>query len=301
MGNTTKSTNNGITVTDGILIAVLSADAYLFGYAYQRGYNGYYNMPSVFSKVGLAEILTLGVLAIVYASIILTLALPLILVLYKGSLLATATRKRLFVAGYFLILAEVTFLTQGLYIPIWVIVGLGIAIIAIDFLYPLVRQCTLKKYSEKLESTATLYDGLYSFFDGARRILFFGKQGRLESSLIYLVLITSIGTALSFSYGNHSAQRKVNYLVANTSPEMVVLTMFDDYVVLSPFDRNTKELQPVFLVQKLDKSPSIVFALEPVGPLKPKQILAPTLVPSSALTPISTDTLTLVGTSTSTP
>lgn len=82
--------------------------------------------------------------------------------------------------------------------------------------------------------------------------------------LITLLLIVSI--SLGFVFGQNDAKTRVDYLVANTRPESVVLKIYDDTIILAPFDRVSKAVFKSFTIHKVGASP-LQFTTQAVGPL----------------------------------
>lgn len=87
--------------------------------------------------------------------------------------------------------------------------------------------------------------------------------------LITLLLIVSI--SLGFVFGREDAKNKIDYLVANTHPESVVLKIYQDTFVLAPFDRANKVVYKNFTIRKVGEG-NLQLSTQAVGPLTSKSI-----------------------------
>jgi len=99
-------------------------------------------------------------------------------------------------------------------------------------------------------------------------------------------------TLLAYFAGRGEASRQKDYLITNTSPEMVVLRVHGDSLICAPFDRSTKEVWKQFTVFKLSEESRLALNLEGVGPLNPvrKPSEAPPPVPTT--TPVEAPSVT---------
>lgn len=100
------------------------------------------------------------------------------------------------------------------------------------------------------------------------------KLVTLEREFPRLVLIVTMAMALltidsilPSLFGYLSAQMTTDFLVTNTSPEMVVLYKGGDNLICEPFDRKTKKVHKQFTILRLDKESVPVLSLQKVGPL----------------------------------
>lgn len=87
--------------------------------------------------------------------------------------------------------------------------------------------------------------------------------------LITLLLIVSI--SLGFVFGYDDAKSKIDYLVANTHPESVVLKIYEDTLILAPFDRTSKIVYKSFTIRKLGEG-NLQLSTQAVGPLISKSV-----------------------------
>ena len=84
-----------------------------------------------------------------------------------------------------------------------------------------------------------------------------------------LIMILWLLLVISNNAGDAAALKQEEFLVANTSPEMVVLRIYGDHLICAPFDRATKEAQRSYSVLNVADDPQLMVRLEKVGPLRP--------------------------------
>lgn len=85
-----------------------------------------------------------------------------------------------------------------------------------------------------------------------------------------ITFIVLLALALGFFFGKNDAQKKVEFLVINSTPEQVVLKIYDDKLITAPFDRKTKTIERIFLIGKVGSDSHLMYSLENVGPLTPR-------------------------------
>jgi hypothetical protein len=73
----------------------------------------------------------------------------------------------------------------------------------------------------------------------------------LGKTTILVILFLVGGLLLAAGVGYLDASQEITFLVTNTSPEMVVLRIYGDTLICTPFDRNTKILDTSFVVLKI--------------------------------------------------
>lgn len=88
----------------------------------------------------------------------------------------------------------------------------------------------------------------------------------LFKGLITLLLILAI--SLGFFFGRSSAYNKSEYLTAvYRGKNLIVLRVYRDNIITSPFDRDKKTLSQAFHVFKVGAKPNLLLTLEKTGPL----------------------------------
>jgi hypothetical protein len=104
----------------------------------------------------------------------------------------------------------------------------------------------------------------------------------VRASLVLPWLAISVSVAMNMGRAVATDQR--DYLVPASAPTTVVLSHFGERLIVAPFDRSTKEVEPSFWVIKTGEDPKLLLRWERVGPLHPKPEGASS-TPASATTP----------------
>lgn len=86
--------------------------------------------------------------------------------------------------------------------------------------------------------------------------------------IISLILIVIFG--LGYQTGKWEAQNRKEYLTLKSNPDQVVLRIYGDNAIASPFNRTTKTIAPKFSVYKVGADPKLEYTWEHVGPLLPE-------------------------------
>lgn len=246
-------------VSEGLIIAAIPVVAYMITFSYETGFAGFFGIPREFIALNFTSVFIvagalLGVLFFLFLWTETFFLFP-----SKGILYRTSLR----LLPLFLLL-PVLFILYGNYWRKWIgpaIIMLIFALIAYGA--PLITQRDVKGYSKKLEAEEEKdrQDRVETPFDQAIRLLG-GKNAMTLIMILWLLLV------ISNNAGDAAALKQEEFLVANTSPEMVVLRIYGDHLICAPFDRATKEVQRSFIVLKVADDPQLMLRLEKVGPLR---------------------------------
>ena len=82
-----------------------------------------------------------------------------------------------------------------------------------------------------------------------------------RASLVLPWLMMSVSVAMNLGRAVATTQR--DYLVPASAPTTVVLSTFGETLVVAPFDRSTKEIEPSFWVIKTGEDPKLPGSLSP--------------------------------------
>lgn len=93
------------------------------------------------------------------------------------------------------------------------------------------------------------------------------ELGVLFVGAIWVTLISQ----LAYSVGRFTAENQVEFFVRSSSPETVVIAIYDDYLVTARFTRDKKTVEKSLTVIKIAESPSTSLRSERVGPLRPEE------------------------------
>lgn len=138
----------------------------------------------------------------------------------------------------------------------WIIFAIvPIMIACLEFIFPLFSQRGKGNYLEKLKAQEEIEESYSTIYD------LLGDKGLLITGLLLIALTTS------FTAGRASAYDGERYLIANTSPKTVILRIYGENMICSPFDEKTKEVEKKFKVLRIGNDPNLTLSLEKIGPL----------------------------------
>jgi hypothetical protein len=280
MSDQETAKRTGFAITEGLLIAVVSAGAYLLAFYYEKGFTSYFKIPMHFVSVSLVTIFILVAVAISFLLLIVPIVdfifgyLPrLHPVLYPG------VGVLLFVSLFSVIHLYLFGLSNW---PVFIFhLVMLVLVAAIFLLLPMIIHRKKGKVIERLEEQQKIDQSVLSIYD-----VIASRFGR-ESLLVIALSILSINFAENA--GRAQAMKQTEFLVLNTEPEMVVLQIYEENMICAPFNRNTKEVETRFRFVKIAEDPKLILNLEKVGPLhpyepKPAQSPTPFATPESSPT-----------------
>lgn len=285
-----------LSISDTIIIGLLTIATYCLIYFYRGGYFSYFKLPLQFISFNIIDILIVGsaiiVLFVIFFGAIDTifwLASP------KGKTPEPVFR-RLYQLSPLLLLVLPFLLFYDWSIESSLLLGFIIFVVLIMFLPPLLTKKYKGSYLEKMEAidqqpSSNVWDG--SLFNRAINLI----GHRTFVVLIYFFLSLNI----VYQAGRSSAMRQTEFYVVNTSPEAVVLYMNDDEAVCSYFNRVTGEVEPGFFVVDIKSGNEYIFTLDEIGPLTrssgtkpsaqtPTPTISPTMKPTLTPSPTRTET-----------
>lgn len=268
----------GVRFSEGIVLAGLPALIYLITYYFERGYGGYYKLPDDLIQVTFSGVLnTFVVISSLVSFSFLTLNIA--WTLFPVQKNPALNSLRTITAFVFVFASYVIFAFGTRNWRIW------IPYIIMAFIYLLIFWGTPlihkgNTYVEKVEANIKVDRNVSSFFDFL--VSSFGVN-----VLIILLAIFSI-PALSNVSGRASAINQEDFLVVNTIPEVVVIRNYDGNLIASPFDRQTKQVESIFIIIDISEHPDLLLIPESVGPL---EVVEPTttsiqMKPSVTPTPV---------------
>lgn len=257
--------------SDTVIIGLITLLAYLSVYGYGLGYCAYFKIPLDIIEFSFSKFIIL----VKDAVFIPFLLWPVMLSLY-GTYLFSSEKRTISRAVLTILLC----MSPSLYIfPIAIMYK---PIVIIVFLILLVV------YYVPLFYFWFWHSDMLSLKSKIEMIFADEKMGRFLS----IGVIIAYGLVVGFNligFGNLKAKISTVFLVANTTPECAVLYYINqDTIICSPFNRNSKELEPVFKFIKISESEDIEFRRESIGPLHQKR--TPTPTPRPTLTPKDTNT-----------
>jgi hypothetical protein len=246
-------------VSEGLIIAAIPIVAYMITFSYETGFAGFFGIPREFIALNFTSVFIVAgaLLGVLFFLFLLTEIISMVFppskdIIYRTSLPFFPLS----------LMCAALFILYGSYWREWI----GSVVVTMLFAlfwygFPLLTQRDKKGYRKKLEADEEAERQVKTPFDHAIRLI-----GGRKALIIILFLILLLD--VSHHAGHAAALKQEEFLVANTSPEMVVLRIYGDHLICAPFDRATKEVQRSFIVLKVADNPQLMLRLEKVGPLR---------------------------------
>ena len=268
--------------SDTLLIALTPIISYSLLYIYKVGQSSALNIPTFIVNFSLGEIFAVAFALILFGSVLL-LYLNKFLKPFLGGRISepvfSIIYPSFFVYGYFLLLL---FIYSGLNDESLIIL-IATLFYSFRYLKPLFSKVK-GNYVEKLIAQE-------------------GKAHKVDDTDLFDVIIPAIGRKVYrfilfyillmivvFNLGRSLTLKKMDYIVASSAPECVVLASNDQYSYCYFFNRDNKEVQQEFMIINSSDINKYIFTNQNIGPLKLARIPTPTNEPT--IIPIVTLTLT---------
>lgn len=247
-------------ITEGIVIASVPFLGYLFTFAYESGYAIFFNFPKELINIGLPQIIiTISILYVITVILFFHIEALSFLIFKNKSALYQSIIKLLPLfgvsIGYFFIYGWLRALP---FIIIFVILGFS------EFILPLITQRDKKNYDSKLQA-ADEADWKFREERGAlsvRLIRIFGHKN------IMLIINLFLCVNLVQMVGEIAASKKMQFFVIPSSPEKIVLRIYNDNLICTEFNRDTKSFKRGISIYKLTDPQVQNLKLEILGLLK---------------------------------
>lgn len=94
--------------------------------------------------------------------------------------------------------------------------------------------------------------------------IFFHNSLGKNIKIVFLITVFIIISA--YLVGNNKARNETEFLILNTTPEYVVLAIYDDNIIVAPINRNTNTVYMQYKIYNIRDS-SLIMKMEEVGPL----------------------------------
>ena len=248
-------------ITDAIVLAALSAFAYVFHYFFEFGYLSYFDIPTAFISFNLSEMIP-AVLFLVAAYIIFVFVLwP-----YINALLMILPR---FVKTILIFIPWLIIFVFLGFSWVWILlIFFGILLIfGIESLRDSRGRTSVGKTSAANSNPST--------FATANALDTWVEQIIPNGSrflLMYLLFSALLG---SMAFGKIAAMTRSNFLVSDTSPRCAIVYTTTDRYICKPYDQNNA-FENSFHVFYFQETQNIEFRNETIGPLRPKLPPMPT-------------------------
>lgn len=237
---------------EGIVIAAIPSFGYFIAFLYELGFCNVFNIPIQFIS------LNLTVIFIAVGALIVLLTGLFLIVNWIYLIIAPYYKKDNPIWNTLLISFPVLILLLGyilLYWSLWkewlfaFIVFLFF--IFLDFVFPLITQRKKGTYIEKLKAQEE--------FDSEEKDLFTLIRQRFGRTALLIIIGFFYISLFAYSTGQATALRQHEFLITNTIPTKIVLRVYNEKMILVPFDEETKEIT---------EDSSLTLSLREIGPLK---------------------------------
>jgi hypothetical protein len=250
--------------SEGLIVAAISAIAYLFAFAYEAGFAEVFNIPLSFITIRLTNVFVIaGSLSLVGQ---LVLNIGNLIFVVSSTFSGLISQRMKFLMLFFLWSVALIIITVGTRLQTGVIrvlvIGWAIGLL-FQFIFPLLTQRDINGYREKLAAQDKLDAHTQDLLGLLAQRLGVGPYNLMLSLLMALVVV--------YYAGQSAAMRQDRYLVTSTSPQMVVLRVYGDNIICAPIDRNSGSIEHSFTVLKLGEDPDLMLYSEQVGPLRLKE------------------------------
>lgn len=270
--------------SEGFIVAAISVTAYLFTFVYEAGFAKVFGIPLSFVTVGLTDVFIAGGSLLLAGLLVLTVGNLAFMVSAKFG--GPIWRRIVSLTPMFLCSIALFFFVAGtrLQEALTGLIGAWLMILLFEFGFPLLTQRHKNGYREKLRAQDKL---------DARTMDVPGYLAKRLGSRLYSIIYTLMLTLFVIYYaGQSAALRQSRFLVASTSPEMVVLRVYGDKIICVPFNRDTRQVEQSFVVLRMAQDPDLMLRPEDIGPFNVKGHKASGTGDSPTATPIPPAMLT---------
>jgi hypothetical protein len=255
---------NQFRLSEGVLLALAPAYAYLLTFQYEKGFTSYFGIPDSFIDITLGNVLTLAGVVLGFVWVYLMMLNGIVMFIPSS------------VGNHPLIKRHVITLSiysLFVYIPAYIYDTRSMWVFAISttllgiftyFILPLILFRDKRGYLDKLEIAAARMDR-----DDTTNLIGWYKA-RINPWFTILTLIFAYFVFIAYEAGRMKAANQQEFLTTSINDrEVVCLRAYADKLILTPFDRNTRRAEKRFIIVSLNdlKNPLYVDA---VGPLSTK-------------------------------
>lgn len=254
-----NETNRQGWITEGLILALIPVLGYFFAFQYEAGYASYFKYPK--------ELILIGLPQIVIATITLWTGSMVIFMFVESITMMIPKAQRALSDSVIKFLPLVGFFAGSLLVYGWerawpfllVFIMIGIP----EFILPLFTQKDKKTYSEKIESDWESEWRLRESKDtfSWRLLKLVGHKN------IVLVINIFIAAQLVQTAGEVIASRQMRFFTMSSSPEKVVLRIYDDKFICADFERKTKTVGGDRSILNSREQGAFNLKLESIGPL----------------------------------
>jgi hypothetical protein len=246
-------------LTEGLVIAAAPVAAYVLALAYISGYAGYFQIPVEFLSLNAGTLFVIGG-KILAAAILIYFFLFLIFQFLPAD---SPILARILMLLPWATLVYVESLLFRFPWREWRLKLIILIVLAVElFVFPLMHK-DKPSYAEKLREETRRFNAGRSL-----AVRMFQSERMTRISMFGFLLYFSL--TISSDAGHFEAMWKKEFLIPASAPANVVVSTYGDYLVVAPFDKQTKEIERSFFLLKKGEDPKFVLEWQSVGPLHMK-------------------------------
>jgi hypothetical protein len=239
---------------DSFLIAAIAPIAYLYSFIFEAGSITVYKIPIEFISITLMNIFIAG-LSFIIIGIILIVIIDMITAIFQNNENPIVIRLSQIFPIFIGTLAYIFFvlgtpLARSL---IGIVVG-WIYILYMQLVHPLITQRHIHGYRNKLLAESKI--------KGKGILTDLAKKFRSYYMLTFYLMISLF---ITYYAGMSSSYQKTTYLVTNTSPEMIVLKVYSNRLIVAPLNIKDRTISSEFVIINLDNENVPILTLENIG------------------------------------
>lgn len=271
-------------ISEGMIIALSSVVAYLLAFYYEKGYASVFKIPTSLISINLTSVLIFGAVLINIIIFVLPYANLLLMLTVHRVNPVIQRAINLIIILFLIVMVQIYFFgfsnwKNWSYLLVILVVSLFF-----QFVFPLISQSG-KTYVEKLEAQE---ETERQFTDSNVLV-----QNKFGNNTLWIIVFVFAGIYIALSAGMAEAIKQEEFLVTNTTPELVVLRIYGDNIIGVPFNRITGDVEQSFSVIKNTGETGLVLHLEILGQIHlpsktPPVTTTSTTFPVETLTPTIT-------------
>lgn len=249
-------------LSEGLLLASLSALSFATTFAYEAGYAAYFGIPYQLISVSLTT-------TIIAAASILVAIIPLyaisnflwMLTPKAEDTISSAIRRYI----KMVIISLILILPFAIHWQAWLAFFILILFLAFDeFVFPLITQKDKISYKEKLlaqdqiEQSAKIH------------LLWHVVDERVGTWLVDALIYSAIVLGFAFALGTQHAENKKEFYLFSDKENEAILAIYDNTIVSAIFDHSKKILLGSLHISKIDNTENLSIKKKEIGPLSSK-------------------------------
>lgn len=281
-----------IPLSDALIIAAFTVVAYALVFIYKLGYFKVFGLPVQFITFNAIEVLSVvaGLLGTFWT---LFGAINVVFSFLPKDMSPSIERRLQFFLPFLVLFLALFVLYEGLWKEWLGLLILVVVLGLIMFATPFLTRRYKGSYLEKMEALDQESAQSEDIWEDTRSLGYWTGRFLAGTSLLPVVVYGFIGLYVVYHFGRASALNQKVFRVASTSPETVVLVMIDDLMICAPFDRNSREVEPSFIMLEVPGEGNVEFRLQEVGPLRLREdAISRTVTPTATSTPTPAPTPT---------